>query len=304
MWSDLEHSVWQELKKLDLKSRNLLLCCSGGADSVALFWVLKKLKLKFSVIHFHHGALADKVQNQFRDQACLFVQNLCESENVKYEIHKSAKGLTREAECRDFRASILVNRAKSSWVLMAHHLDDLLETRLMRLIRGTGPWGLKSMQIKKGVLIRPFLQISAQVLRNYLLKMHKNWLEDPSNQDPRYLRNWLRNEWIPALEARQQGAVNRLSLSLESLSQKKSLGSMANILRDRVIKTDNYWTFSENEQIQALALLLKSNSVTSFGLSQIKEAQRQILQQKSREFSFKIAHIHWHINAQQIRLQL
>ncbi|MFN9065871.1 MAG: hypothetical protein ACK5V3_01485, partial [Bdellovibrionales bacterium] len=66
MWCDLEQSVWQELKKLNLIQRKLLLCCSGGADSVTLFWVLKNLNLKFSVIHFHHGKIQNKAQSEFR----------------------------------------------------------------------------------------------------------------------------------------------------------------------------------------------------------------------------------------------
>jgi tRNA(Ile)-lysidine synthase len=303
MWCDLEQSVWKELKKQDLNKKNCLLCCSGGADSVALFWVLKKLKLNFSVIHFHHGAVQDKTLNQFRDRAALFVEKLCQDENVPFEIHKSPLGLIREAESRDFRRSILVKKAPNSWIFMAHHRDDLLETRLMRLIRGTGPEGLKSMQIKKGVLIRPFLETSAQDLRQYLKTSGKGWLEDPSNSESRYLRNWLRNQWIPALEARQQGATHRLSQSLESLSQKKSPWYAVPIRRERAIKWELYWTLSENEQIQALALLLKSNSISSFTLSQLKEVQRRIFQLKTRESSFQIAQVLWRINAEQIHLQ-
>ncbi|MFN9067661.1 MAG: tRNA lysidine(34) synthetase TilS, partial [Bdellovibrionales bacterium] len=232
----------------------------------------------------------------------IFVEKLCEAQGVLCEIHKSSTGLLGEAEARDFRRSVLFARAKNSWILMAHHRDDLLETRLMRLIRGTGPQGLKSMQIKKGVLIRPFLETSAQELKHYLKTKNKDWLEDPSNQDSRYLRNWLRNHWIPALEARQPGAAKRLSLSLESLSQNKSPWFAASIKRDGHIKLEVYWTLSESEQIQALALLLKSNSSRSFSLSQLKEVQRRILQLKSRESQFQIAQVLWCINAEQIHL--
>ncbi len=89
----------------------------------------------------------------------------------------------------------------ASLVLVAHQKDDQAETVLMRLITGTGVLGLSAMRSRNRSLVRPLLAFSRAQLRMYLERHHVKWLEDPSNADPAMLRNKIRHEIIPGLEA-------------------------------------------------------------------------------------------------------
>ena len=211
---------------------------------------------------------------------------------------QSEELLKSEAYLRKFRRIQWKKWQQTHVVTLAHHQQDLLETRIIRLIRGTGPEGLKSMDFFQEGLFRPFLGTNKQKLIDYMNLTHKIWLEDPSNQDPIFLRNWLRNFWLKELEAFRPGSLNRMSESLSHLvsAQPKPVGYV------KAIALEDYLTKSSLDQIQLLSVLLKSKGVTDFSLSQLKEVQRQLDKDQKRH-TFKCAGVIWQVNAQQITLK-
>lgn len=300
----LEHRIWQQLKQQPPLPAEKVLCCSGGADSIALFWILKALKISFSVVHFHHGPCLSLEQKKHRDQAARFVVDLCEKMKVSCRVFTSKVGLSSESEMRDFRREKMQHHfSKQTLFFMAHHQDDLLETRLIRLMRGTGPMGLQAMQVLKGQLCRPLLTTSGAELRDYLQRQKLEWIEDPSNRKTSYLRNWIRHRWLPLLEKKRPGSHKKLSESLESLCQVAEGDELKSQVLGTTLLLSEYWTLSSSQQIQALALLLKNKKKQSFSLSQLKEIQRRLLDNCQKSHTFKVAGVIWVINAQQIVLE-
>ena len=291
-WTDLHHQTLKVFKAYKFK-RPLMVACSGGLDSVACLHILNDLKIPLEVLHVHHGP----THSEYRNEAAKFVKKLASDLKVPFHLAQSEKPLTSEVQMRKFRLIQWKKWRATHVVTLAHHQQDLLETRIIRLIRGTGPDGLKSMDVFQGGLFRPFLNTPKEKLVEYMTATQKPWIEDPSNQDPAYLRNWLRHFWLKDLEKQRPGSLNRLSESLNHLvsAQPKRRQNISGI------SLEEYFTGSRLEQIQMLSVLLKSKGVTEFSLSQLKEVQRQLDKDQKRH-SFKCAGVIWQVNAQQITL--
>jgi tRNA(Ile)-lysidine synthase len=270
-----------------------MVACSGGLDSVACLHVLNDLKVPLEVLHVHHGPS----KNQYRNKAAKFVQQLAADLGLPFHFAQSQEPLKSEAQMRKFRLTQWKKWQSTHVVTLAHHQQDLLETRIIRLIRGTGPDGLKSMDFYQGGLFRPLLNTPKEKLVKYMHSTQKKWMEDPTNLDPIYLRNWLRHVWLKDLETFRPGSLNRMSESLSHLvsAQPKQAHHV------NAIAMKDYLSRSRLEQIQMLSVLLKSKGVTEFSLSQLKEVQRQLDKDQKRH-SFKCAGVIWQVNAQQITL--
>ena len=99
-------------------------------------------------------------------------------------------------------------------IVLAHHQDDLIETRLIRLLRGTGAQGLKAMQVFDAPLLRPFLDVSKKQIIEYAQQRQLKWLDDPCGDN---FRQWLRRVWLPSLEQKRPGSSQALGRSLQLL---------------------------------------------------------------------------------------
>lgn len=295
---DLEHRLWALLKEKGLTTKKFLLACSGGADSMALVraFVAVRPKENLIVAHFHHGG-----SSKFRRQALEFSRQQAEVLGVSFlfKIHEGQE-LKSEDDFRRERRKFLLEASKetqSDLVVTGHHAEDLLETRLMRLIRGTGPQGLPAILLLRSPFFRPFLQTSRKALREYLAEIAQTWVEDPSNSDSKFLRNWIRTEWLPDLESRQPGAVKALARSLENCAtggvKPKKFAKQQGISR-------SHW---ENEgppaQRGLLAAYLTHLGVVNFTRGQLEEVRKR-LDSSRKEHTFVVAGCLWQINAQQI----
>jgi tRNA(Ile)-lysidine synthase len=129
---------------------------------------------------------------------------------------KSGKGL--EAAAREARYAALRNLlGPNDWLLSAHHKDDQAETLLLNLMRGSGPAGLAGIgsvrSFSQGWLVRPLLDVSRTDLEKYAAEQGLVWLDDPSNDDQQFDRNFLRHEVLPRLEERWPDAAGRIRRS-------------------------------------------------------------------------------------------
>ncbi len=223
----VEHLVLRALGRGNNQPERWLLAVSGGADSMVMAEILfrwrRYLGVELALAHVHHGRGRAERQNTYRDQAQALVSEWATRRNLEFFTNlPSREAGVSEQDLREFRRSHLRGWLKAgafSRVAFAHHRDDLLETRLLRLIRGSGRQGLKAMAVKRGRILRPLLHLSRAQIVEYATFQQVKWMDDPSNELTTSLRNWLRQDWIPQLERRSPGAAKSLSRSLTTLAQ-------------------------------------------------------------------------------------
>jgi len=220
----LEHELIKIIKRIyGFEERSYWLSCSGGLDSVVLFHLLKAIqpvfKFKLKVFYVHHGwSEIEKTQSDYRERALNFVKALCEKYTIKFKFFKSSVFLKNEEECRAFRLQsyekIFFDKSR---IFLAHHQDDLFETLLIRLIRGTGAEGFKEPFSRH--LERPLVYLCGRnKLEGYQKEKQVEFVSDPSNEERAFLRNWLRKDWLPQLENTPHG-LNSFKSSLIKLSE-------------------------------------------------------------------------------------
>ncbi len=221
----LEQKVLRTFRTLPKPPRKLLLAVSGGLDSVVMaeiLWRWKRgLKLELALAHIHHGPANTAGQTRFRTRAQAFTRAWAAARGLEFFTNREGppKALHSEQEWRDWRELHLRQwRTDFDAVAMAHHQDDLLETRLIRLIRGSGAQGMHAMSEFKAGRWRPLLTVSRQEISDYAKVRTLTWVEDPSNRKTEALRNWLRRDWLPSLENKRPGALSTLARSLENLA--------------------------------------------------------------------------------------
>jgi tRNA(Ile)-lysidine synthase len=176
---------------------------SGGLDSTVLLPAAGRLaadvRLDLSALHVHHGL------SPHADDWAASCINVCERLGIPITVlrvevpARSGEGI--EAAARRLRHKAFSDQA-TDWVLLAHHADDQAETVLHNLLRGTGLRGAAGMPEARGRVLRPLLGLGRDVLVEYAEKHQLKWIEDESNADLRYTRNFLRREIVPAMAAR------------------------------------------------------------------------------------------------------
>ena len=212
-----------------LRGARLCVAYSGGADSTALLAGLAALRtrhgFKLRALHINHQlqAGADAMAGAaLRSARQLRVR--CE---LLQEPVRPARGESLEAAARTVRNAALQRELRvGEWLLLAQHLDDQLETVLLQLLRGAGIAGLAAMPAVAGYTLRPLLGIKRSSLHEYLRRRGLPWHEDPSNQDERFDRNYLRRRVAPLLEARWPAAAVTIARSAGLAAEAQQLLEM------------------------------------------------------------------------------
>jgi tRNA(Ile)-lysidine synthase len=197
-------------------ARNCVVAYSGGIDSHVLLHLCHTAGLSVRAVHIHHGL---QTEADSWDEHCSAV---CSRLGIAYTcIHVDADpkpGESPEDAARNARYQALEKELQHDEVLLtAHHQQDQAETFMLQLMRGAGPAGLASMPIikafGKAYHLRPMLGFKQQQLRQYAEIHHLSWVDDPSNADTSYDRNYLRNEVMPKLMQNWPNASEALSQS-------------------------------------------------------------------------------------------
>ena len=221
----LFHETLKSFKELNIQHKKMIVGVSGGLDSIVLMRLLQELssvcKLELLISYIHHGPANDKKTQDYRDKAYKLISQTCEKNKLLFFSSKSKKRLKSEEAFRNFRHiefKKLLKQEKADLIVLAHNQNDLLETRLINLIRGSGRQGLNSMKFYQAPYLRPLLNFSREEIKKYAKTCKLNFLEDPSNKDNSYLRNWIRRKWLKDLEEKRSGSLKSLSRSLALLS--------------------------------------------------------------------------------------
>ncbi|MFO0882121.1 MAG: tRNA lysidine(34) synthetase TilS [Candidatus Saccharimonadales bacterium] len=195
-----------------------IVAVSGGVDSVVLLDLLSKLpNVHLIVAHFDHGIRKDS-----QDDA-LFVQGLAEQYQLPFESERHELGPdASEAEARKHRYNFLRKIAQkygADSLITAHHQDDVIETSIINIIRGTGRSGLTSLA-STNERMRPLLHIPKSELITYAQEHNLEWREDSTNIDPKYLRNTVRHTIVSRMTAEQRNAWLAILQSIHTTNQK------------------------------------------------------------------------------------
>lgn len=196
------------LRRMDAPGCRVCIGLSGGMDSVVLLALLSQLRtildLQLSAIHVHHGL------SQNADQWAQFCASLCAAYSipvavVRVHIDRSSPGGV-EALARGARYGAF-NTVDADLLALAQHADDQAETVLHQILRGTGLKGMAGMGetrvLREGLrLIRPLLEISRGEIEAFAREHRLKWIEDESNAETTFTRNFIRHELTPIVEAR------------------------------------------------------------------------------------------------------
>lgn len=211
----------------------IVVAVSGGADSVALLCGLSELRdeceLDLIAAHFHHRLRGDEA-----DADAAFVEALARSQGMSFVIGHApadtdphATGI--EARAREQRYQFLVSTATAQCaplIMTAHTADDLTETVLHHLFRGTGVAGLRGIPRERELaseirVVRPLLSVSRADVLAYLQAREQQFRTDSTNVDLRFHRNWLRHQLLPEIRAvypHADAGLQRLSQQAEELA--------------------------------------------------------------------------------------
>ena len=187
---------------------------SGGVDSMVLLDILSQQPdLKLIVAHFDHGIRKDSAED------ARFVSEVAYAKGIKHISERVELGpQASEASARQARYDFL-KRVKARYnakaIITAHHEDDVLETTIVNLLRGTGWRGIASLNSSKDI-VRPMLHVAKADVIQYAQDHNLLWREDSTNSDTRYLRNRIRLQILPLMNTRDKSAVaDLLRLSQE-----------------------------------------------------------------------------------------
>lgn len=227
------------------RGQRLCLALSGGVDSAVLLDILARLRrplgFRLFALHVHHGLSPNA------GHWAAFCGRLCRARRVPFSLEKievrRGRGESLEAAAREVRYAALA-RPDADWIVLAHNRDDQAETLLLQLLRGAGVEGLAAMPVARSAdlgsrsargrgdrsrdpqsvirnprLLRPLLAASRAEIEAYARSRKLRWVEDESNLDPCFDRNFLRLKILPQLERRYPGCRAALARASRHLGE-------------------------------------------------------------------------------------
>jgi tRNA(Ile)-lysidine synthase len=180
-----------------LEPGKYIVAVSGGVDSVVLLDALSRQgSLDLTIAHFDHGIRGNSADDR------KFVESLAKKYNLVFEYAEGKLGPNAsEATAREARYDFLDSvrhKHQATAIVTAHHQDDLVETIILNLLRGTGRKGITSLK-NTDTIKRPLLHCTKKEILQYAHTHAIEWHEDETNDSTEYLRNWIRHSIIPRL---------------------------------------------------------------------------------------------------------
>jgi len=246
--------------KIDMPAGSYVVAVSGGVDSVVLLDLLRMYPgVRLTVAHFDHGIRHDSAQDR------LLVQRLAKRYGLPFVYDSGNLGTyASEAQARKARYAFLrrvQQVSKANAVITAHHQDDVLETVIINLLRGTGRKGLSSLTNGEGI-IRPLLQVPKSEIIDYAKRHSLIWREDSTNAGDEYLRNRVRHNILPGWTTEQKEKLLAINQHMQHINKEV----------DEILETeiqgnlDRTWFVGLPHNIarEVMAAWLRLNSIGEF----------------------------------------
>lgn len=257
---------------------SIVIGLSGGADSVCLTLVLNELKkeynLKLKAVHINH-----KLRGEESDRDMNFCKEFCNELKIplkvyEFDVEKLAKENKTGVEefARNLRYKCFSENATDSKIATAHNLDDVAETLILNITRGSSINGLCSIPAKRDNIIRPLINVSREEIENYLSNISQRFVTDSTNLTDEYTRNKIRHNVIPVLKEINPAflqSVKRLKNIAEIQSDyfdKKA----AKLLKDDV-SVENLKSEHDSVIFAYVSALVKQNLGVSIDFSHIEK---------------------------------
>ncbi len=255
------------------EGRGFCIALSGGLDSHVLLHLAARLRdsvpfpLSLRAVHVHHGMhpLASAWAMQCATMAhALGIDFHCEKMDFATLPQKNIEETLRDARYQLFKKILQPDEI----VLTAHHQQDQAETVLLQLLRGAGPKGLAAMPLFKAFGIgwhgRPLLSVSRAQLMDYATAHQLQWIDDTSNQNLHYTRNFIRHTILPLLAERQPAVFKNLARVAENCARETALLA-------ECLEIENYFGSFENtlsvDKLKKISFLKACQVVRFFILS-------------------------------------
>lgn len=210
------------------RKSSFLVTVSGGADSISLLHAFKHLGLKIWALHCNFS-----LRGKESDQDEEFVKQFCEHHNIPHSekrfdttTYAQQHGISIEMAARELRYSWfreMKNEKKMDYIAVAHHADDVAETVLINLCRGTGIKGLTGIQPIQGDILRPLLCCSRTDILAYIHHHHLEYRTDSSNNTLDYIRNKIRHSVIPVFKEINPSFLNTISENCGHLKETEQI---------------------------------------------------------------------------------
>jgi tRNA(Ile)-lysidine synthase len=257
---------------------------SGGVDSMLLLQLMLQNKLPIHALHVNYHLRGNE-----SNEDELLVRNYCESNNIPLTVESiylkeklEVNGGNLQNEARKVRYDFFnkeLNKVPNSKLVLAHHLNDQLETFFLQLLRNAGIAGLSGMKPVNNKFLRPLLNFKKEEIYSLALKLNINWREDKSNTKNDYSRNRLRNEVIPLLITEIPSLENSIHLLLEKFQESLSethLKINAIYLEIEKLKCLKIATWNQLQTIEKIELLKKLEIPTSLfdAFNKLVQAQK------------------------------
>lgn len=284
-------TLFQKLDQaVESGSHHFLIAFSGGLDSTVLLHACCQYRAKhpqvtLSASHIHHGLSMNA------DDWAKHCQQVCQQLEVPLSVEQvkviREARVSLEASARDARYCVLHQQlSEHSVLLTAHHLDDQVETLLLALKRGSGLDGLSAMPeqmaLESGCHLRPLLPHSRAELEAYASEHQLDWIEDESNQDESFDRNFIRNSLMPQLQNRWPGFASSAARSIHLLGSQRQIleelatDDLARCLQGESLSIKALSALSGGRRDNVLRLWLRQQQAPLFSFAQLQEAWQAV----------------------------
>ena len=271
----------------------ILIALSGGADSVALLYILHTAGYHCEAAHcnFH-------LRGKESDRDELFVRQLCE--RMEIHLHTIDFNTTQYATEKHISIEMAARELRYQWfekirkkcqadvVAVAHHQDDSIETILLNLIRGTGITGLLGIRPRNGAIVRPLLCINREEIIRYLQNIGQDYVTDSTNLEDEYTRNKIRLNLLPLMQEINPSVKNSL------IETSIHLNDVATIYNKVIDEAKTRIITPEGIRIDALldepapdAFLFETLHPLGFNSAQIKDIANSLHGQSGKQFVSK-----------------
>ena len=292
MTDELTGIVNDTLDAYALRGKRIAIALSGGVDSVVLLDLLYELRvsqeLSLSAIHVNHQISTHAGAWE------VFCRSLCGRRGISLTVQRVQvipDGSGIEAAARRLRYGAYAS-VDADYVALAHHLDDQAETFLLQLLRGAGPKGLAGMPVVRHqesvaggkesapFILRPLLDVRRGQIEAHAKSKHLEWVEDDSNADSRYDRNYLRNELLSRLDTRFPAYRETLGRAARNLADHVCLAEElaridAQSLDRSAISAERLRQLSDARALNLLRQLFSDRGLQMPPRARLEEALRQ-----------------------------